>query len=271
MNQQFNTSQDILARLHHQRQLMDETQDFIQAICEDLLSSQPIQNTDTTKSKVNMISVIMKALHDSFKINMNHDIENKFYEYEELLQIQLKDKITQRNSFEVLRLQIAKDNDFVKEKLKNLEKLQFQRNSTSGDHEGNDLLKKLNEVQNQTDFLLQRVNEFNTSTHKEYDTHAFIKDLEQKVDYLYKNANSEIIGEGKDILNTFRMLIQLYNTCKMMLKQIPETDPDKLILIRPLNDIENLIYDQVEKILNHVYSDLKSLYSKLKAKLDYKD
>lgn len=56
-----------------------------------------------------------------------------------------------------------------------------------------------------------------------------------------------------------------------MIKQIPGSDPDKLVMVRPLNDIENLIYDQVDKIFAHVYKDLKNLYAKLKIKLNYKD
>lgn len=195
--QHFNTNRDILARVHYQKQLMTETQDFVQSVCDDLASTPAIQSSPTISSKVNMINVVVKAMHDSFKLNMNQDIDNKFQEYEELLQIQLSDKIAQRNAYEILKRQFDKDNEFIKEKLSNLEKLQFDKNSASTDREGGDLLKKLNEVQNQTDFLLQKVNEINTSTSRDYDTQTFIKDLEQKVDYLYKNANSDIIGEGR--------------------------------------------------------------------------
>lgn len=260
-NTEFNTSEQVLSNLHHHMSLTEESSVLILNICDDLCQSANLEEVD--KNKVKIVATLTHKLAVSLKEDIVLNVERKISELEELVLIQMRDKITQRNAYETLSAKFEAHNNNIKEQLNQFNTLQFSHINDSTVEKNTDLMKKLNEVQNQTDFLLQKINQLKESNTKNYDTETYIKDIEEKVNFLYKTAHQEDLGEGKDILNTFRLVLQLHNTCKKLFESMGPNS-SRGAFVRTLEDIDNLIYNQMFQAFDQIYRDLKNLYGKMK-------
>lgn len=90
--------------------------------------------------------------------------------------------------------------------------------------------------------------------------------LEEKVEFLYRNYENENKGVGEDklILKNLKTALQYQNSCKALVENIRENHPDKQILVEKLSVINQFINQQLSQLIEKITRDLEVFFQKLK-------
>lgn len=262
------TSEDIIKKLYAKERLTNEVKGFIVQICESLETNPEIKDNREITEKIYLISEMIKKLSESFSTKFSDEISSKFYEYREIIMLQQKEKIILLNTISSLKNNLNQKKDFLKTRLESFQKASSQLSGEEKEIKNDEFFSRLNTMQNKTDYIIENLDEINSN---KFETNKYLTNLEGKIDFIYKNLNSEFINSDdtdNNILITFRFTLQMYKTCQKLIESLDDNHPDKLILKQNVDDLDSFIYKKLKSCISQLYKDLNVFYRKIKKRLN---
>lgn len=262
------TSEDILKKLFAKERLTNEVKDFIVKICESLELNPEIKENRELTEKIFLISEMIKKLSESFSTSFSDEISSKFYEYREIIMLQQQEKIILLNTISSLKNTLKDNKNFVKDRLENFQKVSELSEEKDKEIKTEEFYQRLNKMQNETDYIIENLDEINSN---KFETNKYLTNLEGKIDFIYKNLNSEFVNSDdtdNNILITFRFTLQMYKTCQKLIENLDDNHPDKIILKQNVDDLDNFIYKKLKICISQLYKDLNVFYRKIKKRLN---
>ena len=205
----FTPYQHFETRMNNQRNLITNQNAMIQHICKALISTEEIAGHCNFSKSSQMISLLTEKLKDQLIGSFLHEVEVKLAELREVSHLHHQEKILLINSITAMRKTLDKSNMFLKDRLENNENVYRhavhydtvtesveQEKVISATHETkfNEQIRKLTEIQNKTDFILERLEGHsrpNSVKDVSFDSNVHLMTIEKKVDYIFRMLNHD--------------------------------------------------------------------------------